>query len=109
MPPGGAEEGKCTTFLFPRWGLGDHAGQHIYNYVEQLLDPQGDGIDVAVTEILQDPGNLQDFEGKLYFSLGPGLSVDRIMADDTVIRIGNLLPQAGKASPPRSRMLRFRP
>lgn len=96
MPPGGSGGGEMYYILFPRWGLGDHAGQHIYNYVEQLLDPQGDGIDVAVTEHLQDPGNLQDFEGKLYFSMGPGLSVDRIMADDTVIRIGNLLHKQGK-------------
>jgi hypothetical protein len=28
--------------------------------------------------------------------MGPGLSVDRIMADDTVIRIGNLLHKQGK-------------
>ena len=86
--------------LFPRWGFGDHAAQHIYNHVGQLLDPQGGGIDIAVTEHLVDPGNLQDFQCGLYFSLGPGLSVDRIIADDTVVRIGNLLHAQGKIAAP---------
>jgi hypothetical protein len=82
--------------LFPRWGLGRNAGQQIYNYVGGLVDPQGGGIDVAVKEMLQDPDSIQYFASALYFSLGPTLVVDRIMADDTVIRIGNLLHKQGK-------------
>ncbi len=96
MPPGGSGGGEMYYILFPRWGLGQNGGLQIYNHVGQLVDPQGGGIDIAVTEYLLDPGNLQEVEGSLYFSLGPRLSVDRIMADDTVIRIGKLLHKQGK-------------
>jgi hypothetical protein len=88
--------GEMYYILFPRWGLGSQAGKQIYNYVGGLVDPQGGGIDVAVKEMLQDPDSIQYFASALYFSLGPTLVVDRIMADDTVIRIGNLLHKQGK-------------
>ena len=100
MPPEGGEGVEKYYILFPRWGFGDRKAYRIYNDVRQLIDPQDGGIDVAVTEPMLDPVNPREVESALYFSLGPTLSVDRVMADDTVIRIGNILYKQGKLAAP---------
>jgi hypothetical protein len=100
MPPQGTGGREMYYLLFPRWGLGHLDGRRIYNDVRQLINPQGGGIDVAVNEQLVDLEKIETVDGSLIFSLGPTLSVDRIMADDTVIRIGNALYKQGKISAP---------
>ena len=100
MPPEGTGGQEEYYILFPRWQILPGGRQRIYNYVQRLIDLQESGVDVGVTEYLADPRTGEDAVSSVYFALGRTWSVERIMADDYVIEVGQLLYKQGKIKAP---------
>jgi hypothetical protein len=100
MPPEGTGGQEEYYILFPRWQIQPDARRRLYNSVQGLVDLQGGGVDVRVTEYLADPHTGEDVASSLYFALGRRLSVDRIMADDTAIDFSQILYKEGKIKAP---------
>jgi hypothetical protein len=100
MPPEGTGGQEMYYILFPRWQILPGGRQRIYNYVQRLIDLQESGVDVGVTEYLADPRTGEDAVSSVYFALGRTWSVERIMADDNVIEVGQLLYKQGKIKAP---------